>query len=68
MGLLLHVYIESGPPAMVKKIKQRSSYTPYHSNILTRWMSMGVMWRCDGCLHVTVTPLPISIAVVTRTD
>ena len=35
MGLLLHVYIESGPPAMVKKIKQRSSYTPYHSNILT---------------------------------
>ena len=35
MGLLLYVYIESGPPAMVKKIKQRSSYTPYHSNILT---------------------------------
>jgi len=35
LGLLLHVYIESGPPAMVKKIKQRSSYTPYHSNILT---------------------------------
>jgi len=33
MGLLLHVYIESGPPAMVKKIKQQSSYTPYHSNI-----------------------------------
>ena len=31
-------------------------------------VSMGVMWRCDGCLHVTVMPLPISIAVVTRTD
>jgi len=34
MGFLLHVYIESGP-RYGETIKQRSSYTPYHSNILT---------------------------------
>jgi len=34
MGFLLHVYIESGP-RYGEMIKQRSSYTPYHSNILT---------------------------------
>ena len=34
MGFLLHVYIESGP-RYGDMIKQRSSYTPYHSNILT---------------------------------
>jgi len=32
MGFLLHVYIESGP-RYGDMIKQRSSYTPYHSNI-----------------------------------
>jgi len=34
MGFLLHVYIESGPH-YGEMIKQRSSYTPYHSIILT---------------------------------
>jgi len=34
MGFLLHVYIESGP-RYGDMIKQRNSYTPYHSNILT---------------------------------
>ena len=34
MGFLLHVYIERGP-RYGEMIKQRSSYTPYHSNILT---------------------------------
>ena len=34
MGFLLHVYIESGP-RYGEMIKQWSSYTPYHSIILT---------------------------------
>jgi len=37
MGLLcMYIYIESGPLAMVKNIKQRSSYTPYHSVIFDK--------------------------------
>jgi len=35
MGFLLHVYIESGP-CYGEMIKQRSSYTPYHSKIFDR--------------------------------
>jgi len=34
MGILLHVYIESGPRDG-EMIKQWSFYTPYHSIILT---------------------------------
>jgi len=44
MGFLLHVYIESGP-RYGEMIKQRSSYTPYHSNMLTAYM-LQYLTRC----------------------
>jgi len=37
MGFLLHVYIASGP-RYGEMIKQRSSYTPYHSNIFDKYV------------------------------